>query len=310
MPEPIVNTPAPAAPAAGAPTPEAKPAEGSKPGAPAEKMYTVKVNGKEEQWPESKVLERASKAEGAEAAMKKAAELEKAFNNFVANTQDPEKLLGLLQHPALKYDEAKQEILVTKLLSSKSPRVVQAVKKWLYDNEIAPAMMDPKERELQELRAEKERLAREADERKAKEAETAKQVAVAKKWNEFRVAIGEALKAESLPQAEGVVARVARYALLQRKMNKPVDLADAAKRVKADLVKEYEERFNGLNEDNILDHIPAGVAELINKAFLKRAKKDAAPTLPDATVPRTDSNAPSLEDTLRAVQRGKKVFQD
>lgn len=308
--EPTVSTPAPA-PAAAAPAPEAnKPAEGSKPGAPTERMYKVKVNGKEEEWPESKVLERASKAEGAEAAMKKAAELEKAFNNFVSSTQDPEKLLGLLQHPALKYDEAKQEVLVTKLLSSKSPRVVQAVKKWLYDNEIAPAMMDPKERELQELRAEKERLAKEAEERKSKEEETAKQVAVAKKWNEFRIAIGEALKAENLPQAEGVVARVARYALLQRRMNKPVDLAEAAKRVKADLSKEYDDRFKGLNEDNILDHIPAGVAELINKAFLKRAKKDANPTLPGATAPVAESNAPSLDETLRAVGRGKKVFQD
>lgn len=310
MPEPTVNTPAPAASAAGATAPETKPAEGSKPGAPAEKMYTVKVNGKEEQWPESKVLERASKAEGAEAAMKKAAELEKAFGNFVAHSKDPEKLLGLLQNPALKYDEAKQEILVTKLLSSKSPRIVQAVKKWIYDNEIAPAMMDPKERELQELKAFKAQQERAEEERKAKETETAKQVAVTKKWNEFRVAIGEALKAENLPSAEGVVARVARYALLQRKMGKPVDLADATKRVKADLAKEYDERFKGLSEDNILDHIPAGVAELINKAYLKRAKKGAEPTLPDATVAKQEPGAPSLEDTLRQIQRGKKVFQD
>ena len=46
---------------------------------PAEKMYQVKVNGKVEEWPESKVLERAQKSEGAEQAMKRAAEYEKAF---------------------------------------------------------------------------------------------------------------------------------------------------------------------------------------------------------------------------------------
>lgn len=307
MPEPIAApaTPAPAAPAAGAPV--TPPAEGSKPGAPAEKMYTVKINGKEEQWSESKVIERAQKAEGAEAAMKQAAQLNKAFENFVASAQDPEKLLGLLAHPDLKYDEAKQEILVTKLLSSKSPRVVTAVKKWLYDNEIAPSLMDPKERELMEQKAKLAKYEAEEKERKEKEQVTARQVAVAKKWNEFRVQIGDALKAENLPQAEGVVARVARYALLQSRAKKPVDIVDAVKRVKADLAKEYDDRFKGLTEDNVLDHVPAGIAELINKAFIKRLKGGAPSAAP---APAPVAGEKSLEETLRDVQRGKKVFQE
>src|SRR6185503_6922523 len=111
----------------------------------------------------------------AEAAMKSSAEMEKAFNNFVSNAQDPEKLLQLLQHPSLKYDEAKQEVLVGKLLSSKSPRVINAVKKWLYDNEIAPAMMDPKERELAEKNARLAKYEQEEKARAEKEQMTARQ---------------------------------------------------------------------------------------------------------------------------------------
>lgn len=306
MPEPTVGTPAATpAPAAGV-TP---PAEGSKPGAPAEEMKTYTVNGKEYKVPLSKIDERVQKSFGAEEAMKQAADMDKAFKTFVTNAQDPAKLLELLQHPSLKYDEEKQEILVSKIMASKSPRVINAVKKWIYDNEIAPSLMDPKERELAELKAFKVTQEKEAADRKSKEDMTAKQIAVQKKWNEYRVSIGENLKAEGLPQVEGVVARVARYALLQSRAGKPVDIKDAVAKVKADLTKETESRFGGLTEDNILDHIPAGIAELINKAFLKRVKGGAS-TSEGAAPKKADPNAPSLRDALRDIERGRKVYQD
>lgn len=307
MPEPIVTPAANAAPVEGAPI--AKPAEGAKPGAPAERMYTVKINGKEEQWPESKVIERAQKAEGAEAAMKSSAEMEKAFNAFVSNAQDPEKLLQLLQHPSLKYDEAKQEVLVGRILSSKNPRVINSVKKWLYDNEIAPAMMDPKEREIAEKNQRLAKYEQEEKTRKDQEQATARQIAVQKKWTEYRTAIGAAVKAEGLPENEGVVARMARYALLATKAGKPIDMGDLAKRVRADLTSEYDARLKGLTEDNILDQIPAGIAEMINKAYLKRLKGGSSAG--DSAAPKKDdSNAPSLKDALREIGRGRKVYQD
>lgn len=305
MPEPTAAPVTPAAPAAAPVTP---PAEGSKPGAPAEEMYTVKIDGKEEQWTKAKLIERAQKGVVAEAAMKSAAEMDKAFKNFVASAQDPEKLLGLLAHPSLKYDEEKQEVLVTKLLASKSPRIVNAVKKWIYDNEIAPSLMDPKEREIAEAKARLAKYEKDEKDRTEKEQTTAKQIAIAKKFNEHRLAIGAAVKAEGLPEAEAVVARVARYALLQARAGKPVDIKEAAARVKADLAKETESRFGALTEDNILDHIPAGVAELINKAFLKRLKGGAP--VAAGTEPKKVDDGKSLKDALRDIERGRKVYQD
>jgi hypothetical protein len=136
------------------PTPAegAAPVEDAKPAA-TERMYKVKINGKEEEWPESKVIERAQKSEGAEAAMQKAAQLEKAFSSFVSQAQNPEQLLGLLNHPSMKYDEEKQEMLVKAMMNSKKPRIINAVKEWIYKNEIEPKTMDPKDLELRELKA-------------------------------------------------------------------------------------------------------------------------------------------------------------
>jgi hypothetical protein len=133
MPEPtIAPTPAPAAGATPAPEGEAKP------GAAPEETYTVKVNGEERKMTRAQLIERAQKGENAEIVTKQAAEVNKAFNNFIAQAQDPEKLLELLQHPSLKYDEAKQEILVNKIMAGKNPRVIEAVKRWIYQNEIEP----------------------------------------------------------------------------------------------------------------------------------------------------------------------------
>jgi inactivated superfamily I helicase len=53
--------------------------------------------------------------------MKQAAEVNKAFNNFVAQAQDPEKLLQLLQHPSLKYDEENRKCWLTRSWPGKIP---------------------------------------------------------------------------------------------------------------------------------------------------------------------------------------------
>jgi hypothetical protein len=303
MPEPIVT---PAAPVEGA-APIVPAVEGDKP-AVTERMYKVKVNGKEEEWPESKVIERAQKSEGAEAAMQKAAQLDKAFTNFVAQAQNPEQLLTLLAHPSMKYDDEKQEMLINAMLNSKKPRIINAVKQWIYKNEIEPKTMDPKDLELRELKAykeqqEKERQAKE-DERTAAEKEQAVKTA----WNNHRAKIGAEIKAQGLPQTEATVARVARYALLYSRAGKPVDHADCAKRVKADLLAEANERFSTADEDNILDQLPEGMAERINKALMKRLKqKEKEGGKPEGAGAAADTGV-DVNKMMKDLSRGKKVF--
>jgi hypothetical protein len=92
--------------------------------------------------------------------------------------------------------------------------------------------MDPKERELKEKNARLEAYEKDEADRKSNEEATQKELAVRKAWDNYRVKIGDGLKAEGLPPTEATVARVARYALLQSRAKKPVDVADCVKRVK------------------------------------------------------------------------------
>lgn len=292
-------------------TPDVKPVEGSaKPATLAERMYKVKINGKDEEWPESKVIERAQKSEGAEAAMKTSAELQKAFNNFVAQASDPTKLLSLLEHPSMKYDEEKQEMLVKALMNSKKPRLITAVKEWIYKNEIEPKTMDPKDLELRELKAYKAQQDELAEKSKKEREEGEKELAVKQAFDSYRIKIGAEIKANGLPETESVVARVARYALLYTRAGKPVDLTDCAKRVKADLVSEANERYSKADEDNILDLLPEGMAERINKALMKKLKKaDLGGGKPEGQgVAPVKSDPEETKRMMRDLERGKKVF--
>jgi hypothetical protein len=304
-----MNTPivpiVPETPVAGAP--EVKAGEG-KPTTP-ERMYTVKVNGKEEQWPESKVIERAQKGEGAEVAMQRSAQLEKAFNAFVSQASDPMKLLGLLEHPSMKYDEEKQEMLVKAMMNSKKPRIINAVKQWIYENEIEPKTLDPKDLELRELKAFKasqEKIHAEQEKERAAAEDEAK---VKHAWNDYRTRIGAEIKTIGLPETESTVARIARYALLYTKAGKPVDLADCAKRVKSDLIAEQNERYSTATEDNILDLLPEGMAERINKALMKRLKKSETETAKAEGAPtEKKSTAAETREMMKKLERGGKVF--
>lgn len=238
-----------------------------------EKMYKMTVNGKEELWPESKVLERASKAEGAEAAMKKGAQYEQAFTAFISRAQDPAQLLELLNSPVIKYDEDKQEALVTAMLSSKKPRIIEAVKKWLWENEVEPASLTPEEREMRRLKKfEEEQLRKnqEVEDVKKKEQE---EKAIEEAWNNYRISFGQELQAQGIPLKEANVARVARYAMLYRKMDRPVDVKDCVARVKKDLLEEFKAFHGDATEDNILDRFDEDTAKKINAAFLKKLTK-------------------------------------
>lgn len=294
-------------------TPEATPApvEGSTPAPIAEETKTYTVNGKEYKVPLSKIDERVQKSFGAEEAMKTSAELQKAFNAFVSQAQNPEQLLGLLNHPSMKYDEEKQEALVRSMLNSKKPRIINAVKEWIYKNEIEPKTMDPKDLKLRELEAYK--AEQEANHKKSTEEkeEAERQAATNKAFNDYRIAIGKEIKANGLPETEATVARVARYALLYRKAGKEIDMADCAKRVRADIIAEANERYTSATEDNILDLLPEGMADRINKALLKRLKTKDVPAEKIEGVEPSTSKASTAEETrkmMRDLERGKKVY--
>lgn len=250
-----------------------KPAVAAPVGKPGERLYTVKINGKEEQWPESKVIERAQKAEGAEKAMERASEMERAFTRFVQQAQDPKELLKLLDSPGIKYDEDKQEALVNAMLATKNPRILTAVKRWIYENEIEPSTLDPKDRKIRELEAFKKQQDSEKAEREKGVKDEENRKAVEASWTRYRTEIGKELAAVGLPLKEATVARTARYALLQKRQGLPVDMKDCAARVKSDMISEFIDTQKDVSDDSILDIVGEDIAKRINSAFLKRIKK-------------------------------------
>lgn len=307
---------APAAPAATAPETPAEGADKSVPVAAApvskERMYTVKIDGKEEQWPESKVIERAQKGTAAEKDMAEAAQYRQAFTNFVAKSKDPIKMLDLIRNPkALGYSEENQVALMQAMLSSKNPAMVQAIKKWLYENEVEPSTLTPEQRELRELKGFKTEAEKKEATWKQQEEEAKFKEESERHFNEYRKKIWEGIQAHKLPQTELMVSRVARKVQLMRKAGMAADFTKACEFVKLDLVSEYNEHLGKATDQDILNLLPEGVAERINKAFLAKLKGPDVPKIETPAKPRKRMEKESKDDLnrqLREIERGRKVW--
>lgn len=236
--------------------------------APKEKTYII--NGKE--WPESQLAQRIQKAEGLEKRVADADRYEKAFANLDAKMNDPEQFVALLDSPEFKYDEDKQASLVRTMLTSKKPKLIAAVKQWLYENEVEPATMTEEQRKARE-----DRIARAEAEGKLKKIDDENKTAVQRAeqqriWNDYRIKIGSGIKTEGLPETEGMVVRVARKAMLMRRAGQPADIPNAVKAVKQELQAEYLLNMDKASDDEILNLLPENVLKKINAAYIKKLK--------------------------------------
>lgn len=278
-----------------------------------ERMYTVKIDGKEEQWPESKVIERAQKGTAAEKMMDQAARYEQAFSNFVSQSKDPEKLLGLLENPkALGYSEDNKVSLLKAMLSSKQPKIVQAVKQWLYENEVEPSTLTEEQRKIRELEGYKSQAEKERAEQKKTADEVKFQQETEQHLKEYKLKIWEGIQAHKLPQSELMVARVARKVQLMRKAGMAADFGKACEYVKADLLNEYNEHLGKATDQDILNLLPDGVAERINKAYLAKLRGVEQPKIEGTPNPkkqkREKGSKENLAQQLRAMERGEKIW--
>lgn len=274
-----------------APTPEATPAPVD-PNAPkaGEKVFEIKYpDGRIEKRGESWIQERAQKSIGLEKRVSDAAKYEQAFNNFVAKVQNPSQLLELLNHPDLKYDEEKQEALITSMMASKKPRIIEAVKRWIYENEVKPSLMDPKDRELMEWKnkadvLESDKLKREKELREVEEANNVAEIKEA-----YRVKLGEAFVKSGLPSQDYLVRQVLQKAQLYTKAGKHPDFENCCKLVQAEFIDQVKMVLGSATVDNILGLLDGETPKKINQALMKAIdKKDVPPKLDEerSTTPR------------------------
>lgn len=268
------------------------PVEGNQPEAPAientpkvgEKVYEIKYpDGRTEKRGESWLLERAQKSVGLEKRVSEADRYEKAFNTFVGKVQDPQQLLELLNHPDLKYDEEKQESLVKSMLNSKKPRIIEAVKKWLWENEVEPGLLkeqDPKEYEkrMWQQKAEKLESDKLKEEKARKEEEEERSVAQIKE--SYRVQLGEAYKTSGLPIDDFMVRQVMEKARLYVRAGKQPDFKHCCELVQKDFLEQTKAILGKATVENILNYLDGETAKTINKALMKAVeKKEESPNL-------------------------------
>lgn len=239
-----------------------------------EKVYSIKYpDGREEKRGESWIVERAQKSVGLEKRVSDADKYETAFTNFVAKVQDPTQLIELLNHPDLKYDENKQEALMTAMLSSKKPRIIEAVKRWLYENEVKPSMMDPKDRELMESKSEAEALRQEKAKREKELQEAEEQRNVGAIKEAYRKSLGEAYTKSGLPVDDFLVRQVMEKARLYVRAGKHPDFENCCKLVQEDFITHVKSVLGKATVDNILTLMDNETPQTINKALLKALDK-------------------------------------
>jgi hypothetical protein len=241
---------------------------------PGEKVYEIKYpDGRTEKRGESWLLERAQKSIGLEKRVTDASKYEQAFNTFVSKVQDPTQLVELLNHPDLKYDEDKQAALITSALGSKKPKVIEAVKRWIYENEVQPSLMDPKDRaimekdkKLAEFESEKEKATREREEQ-----ESIQKVAQVKA--SYQKALGEAYKTSGLPVDDYLVRQVMEKARLYVRAGKQPDFANCCKLVQGDFINQVKSVLGSATVENILGLMDGETPQKINKALMKALEK-------------------------------------
>lgn len=276
---------------------------------PGERVYDIKYpDGRVEKRGESWIQERAQKSIGLEKRVSDADKYEKAFNNFVAKVQDPAQLFELLNHPDVKFDEDKQEALVTSMLNSKKPRIVDAVKRWLYEHQVKPSLMDPKEREAMEWKEKAEAL--ESDklkrEKELREIEEAKNVSNIKEA--YRKALGESIQKSGLPIDDFIVRQVMEKARLYVRAGKHPDFDNCCKLVQGDFINQVKSVLGKATVDNILSLMDGETPQMINKALMKALdKKDAPVNAGEPSKPRTKQKEMTSKERkiwLRNLERG------
>jgi hypothetical protein len=149
--------------------------------------FTLKVNGKEYTATQSEILALAQKAKGAEAAMQKAAEIEKLASGFLDN-----------------FDSDVYGLMVKRHGKEMADQMVISMTKKLIDEE----QKDPKDRELEQLRAEKETYKQEQ-----------LKIEQAALYRKILTEIDTELNATHLPKDKLTLTRVLNYLAAGKKSN-------------------------------------------------------------------------------------------
>lgn len=222
----------------------------------------LKVNGRDVEMDESEVIRRAQLAESAQQRYQEAAQMKKQAEQFFQTLlEDPR---SVLMHPEiaqkLNFRELAEEYLST---------------------ELKKELMDPVERELEELREFKRKQEEEVQNRQKQEQETVKQRQMREMQQraaqELDVKITETLKQSNLPKTAYTVKRVAEVLLNAQKNGFDLDIPTAVDMVRDGYNTDLREMIGNLQPDMIVKMFGDDLVKKLRKHDLAQLKAKLKP---------------------------------
>lgn len=270
----------------GQPKPEVK-AEPTKAEAKAEaiRKFKLKYEDSEEEVTEEELILRAQKQRGSEKKYQEAAHMRKQAEQLVnLLKQDPMKVLS---NPTLGHDVKK---LMTEYLAK----------------QIEEDLMDPKEKELRDLRQQiKEREDMEKEQKQAEEQKRL-QEATQKYMQDIQKDIVTALNDSGLPRSEKTIKRTAYYLdQALQKGHKNVTAKDVIPLVKEEYLNDMKELFGTSNADTLVQLLGEENVGKIRKFDLERLQKKNEPKKTETPKKEKQKEQPRDPNFIRKMLREK-----
>lgn len=256
--------------------------------AEAARRYKLKLDGKEQDYDESEIVQLAQQAAGSAKRFQEAAALKKQVEEVVqylkSNPGEAMKRLGI--DPRKFSEEFLVDALKREAESPEQKRIREAEEKIKH--------YESREKQIAELKAKQEAEAKAAQEKAAQEA---KQREIMERYDRV---FTEALDKSGLPKNAYTIARMAQLQRLNLK-NK-LDLApdSLAKLVKEDVEAEIKHHITGRSGDQLMDMLGKDNMKLITKAQIAKLKGSTPNFSQNATPPtRVEEDDPNRPKTWR-----------
>ena len=210
-----------------------------------DQRHTVKINGVEKELSTEELIVLAQKSESSDQRYREGSEKQKQVEGVINLLQtDPMKVLERLNVPPEKIEQ------------------------WLYDNHIAPSILEGEEKEQWERNKEFERLKSKESERDEQE-KSARQEQTRQAWS--NKIVGAIKNSPGLPQTEWSVNSIVNY--MQRAIKggfRDITPEEVIPYVEKEWNSVKSAQMDSLNEDQMLEYIGEAGAEKVRKALLKK----------------------------------------
>lgn len=221
------------------------------------KMLKAKVDGQEIDVEEAEAIAAWQKKEASNRRFEEASKMKKQSEQLIkllqSSKDDPRVLEQILAHPSI------------------GASFKDIAEKYLYDI-IQKEQMSPEQRELMELREEKEKARLEKEEREEEERQQAFSKLEQEYTQSYQTDIIDTLEKSGLPKTEQTIGRMARYMLMGLQRGVTLKAADIVELVREDYIKDIKGLFGNLNPEKVFEFLGDDVAKKLRKADLAKLK--------------------------------------